>query len=257
MSRPATSRRLAALLVPLQLFLAAGWFRAGVEKVIDQDWWLGTSLLAFLDEQRADMLPYFIPFAGHVVEPWAAGIAWLVAGMQLAIGVCLVLNRHVKAALWAGILLNICFTMAGRVNPSAFYLVMEVTLLFALSRPIPIRIAQRRAVLWVLVGLASLPFARTLDPAEVIDDPALMLSFIPVIAAVTTIALATSSTSLVEMAHRITFFGRPVGMLRDHRRNVRGISQRGDEHDELAQSSEYRTHGGRRPEQRGEQRLPA
>ncbi len=191
-----------ALLLPLQLFLAAGWLRAGVEKVIDPRWWTGDGLLGFLDEQALEMLPYFTPFADHVVTPLAGGVAWLVAMMQLAIGVCLLANRHVRPALWAGVLLNVSFTMAGRVNPSAFYLVMEAALLLALSRPIPVRIAQRRAVLWVIVGVASLPFARTLHPAEVIDDPALMLSFVPMLVAVTTLALATSATSIGDLAGR-------------------------------------------------------
>ena len=164
-------------------------------------WWTGDGLLGFLDEQALEMLPYFTPFADHVVTPLAGGVAWLVAIlMQLAIGVCLLTNRHVRPALWAGVLLNVCFTMAGSVNPSAFYLVMEAALLLALSRPIPVRIAQRRAALWVIVGVASLPFARTLHPAEVIDDPALMLSFVPMLVAVTTLALAASSTSIGDLA---------------------------------------------------------
>ena len=101
--------------------------------MIDPAWWTGDLLRAFLTEQRADMLPFFVPFADHVVEPLAPVVAWLVVWTQLAIAVCLVTNRHVRPALWAGIVLNLSFTMAGRVNPSAFYLVMQVTLLFALE----------------------------------------------------------------------------------------------------------------------------
>ena len=67
------------------------------------------------------------------------------------------------------------FTMAGRVNPSAFYLVMQVTLLFALSRPVGARIALRRAAVWLVPAAMFAPFARTIEPAHVIDDPALML----------------------------------------------------------------------------------
>ena len=196
MPRRIDSHRTIALLLPLQLFLAAGWLRAGVEKVIDPGWWTGQGLLGFLDEQRPEMLPYFGPFADGVIEPWAGGVAWLVLVVQLVVGGCLLTNRHVRPALWAGVILNVSFVMAGRVNPSAFYLVMEAALLLALSRLVSVRIAHRRAVLWVFVGALSLPFVRTLHPAEAIDDPALMLAFVPMLVAVATVAMATESMSL-------------------------------------------------------------
>lgn len=188
-----------ALALPLQLFLAAGWLRAGVEKVIDPAWWTGDALLGFLDEQAPMMLPYFGPFADGVIEPWAGGIAWLVLAAQLGVGGCLLVNRHVRSALWVGVILNVSFVMAGRVNPSAFYLVMEAALLLSLSRHVSLRIAQRRAVLWLFVAALSLPYVRTLHPAEAIDDPGLMLSFVPVLVAVTTVALAAGSTSLAAL----------------------------------------------------------
>ncbi|NND76384.1 MAG: hypothetical protein HKN44_15405 [Ilumatobacter sp.] len=187
-----------AVLAPMYLFLIAGWFRAGVEKVIDPTWWTGDNLIGFLDEQRDTMLPFFVPFADHVVGPLAPVVAWLVVWTQLSIAVCLATNRHVRPALWAGIVLNLSFTLAGRVNPSAFYLVMQVTLLFALSRPIATHIATRRAALWLVPAVALAPFARTLDPHHVIDDPALMLSFVSLLAAVTTIATAIQPTDLID-----------------------------------------------------------
>ncbi len=254
MARPTARRASAALLLPLQLFLAAGWLRAGVEKVIDPSWWTGDALLRFLDEQATEMLPYFTPFSDHVVAPWAGGVAWLVALTQLAIGVCLLANRHVRAALWAGVLLNVCFTMAGRVNPSAFYLVMEAALLLALSRPVAVRIAQRRALLWVILGAASLPFARTLHPAEVIDDPALMLAFVPMLVAVTTLAMATSSGSLDDLAR---WYLPSLQRSSDHVRRRMVRSEEAHPDDELAASAEHRAGGDRRPERRGGQRVRA
>ncbi|WP_040493133.1 hypothetical protein [Ilumatobacter nonamiensis] len=206
---------LLAILAPMYLFLIAGWFRAGVEKVIDPSWWTGEYLLDFLGEQRGDMLPFFVPFADSVLEPLAPVVAWFVVWTQLMIAVCLVTNRHVRLALWAGIVLNLSFTMVGRVNPSAFYLVMQVTLLFALSRPVALRIAARRATLWLVPALAFAPFARTLDPHLVIDDPALMLSFVSLLAAVTTIAVAAEPTELVGLAASSRFgrsFARRTGI---------------------------------------------
>lgn len=179
-----------AMLLPLQLFLAAGWLRASIEKVIDPTWWSGVHLGGFLDEQRPFMLPWFRVFADYVVEPLAPMILWLVVAMQLLIAVCLIANHDIKAALWAGIILNVSFTMAGRVNPSVFYLVMQLALLFVLARPVRERIALRRAVLWLVPAVLVAPFTRTLHPAHVIDDPALMLSFVAVVASTTTIAVS-------------------------------------------------------------------
>ncbi len=94
------------------------------------------------------MLPWFSWFADALVEPLALAVAWVVLIAQLVIGACLITNRCVRPALWAGIVLNLAFTMAGRVNPSAFYLVMEITPLFALARPVNESIAVRRAARW-------------------------------------------------------------------------------------------------------------
>lgn len=199
MSRSNVPERSAAILLPLQLFLAAGWLRAAIEKVIDPGWWTGDGLLRFLDEQAGEMLPYFAPVADGAIEPWAGGVAWLVLVIQLAVGACLLANRHVRPALWAGVILNVAFVMAGRVNPSAFYLVMEAALLLALSRPVSLRIAHRRAVVWLFVALLSLPFVETLHPAEAINDPALMLAFVPLLVGVTTVAMATRSVSLADL----------------------------------------------------------
>ena len=205
---PAPRRRrrvLIASLIPLQLFLAAGWLRAGTEKVIDPSWWTAAALRGFLEEQHPEMLPWFTWFADAVVTPSAPLIAWVVLTAQLAVGGCMLTNRYVRPALWIGIVLNVSFTMAGRVNPSAFYLVMEITLLFALSHPVSEAIAIRRAVAWLIPATFILPFARTLHPRDVIDDPALMLVFLCVIASVSTIATSVPVERMVELAawHRL------------------------------------------------------
>lgn len=181
-------RAVAALLLPLRLFLAAGWLRAGIEKVIDPSWWTGDVLGQFLVEQRPHMLPFFRTFGDALVAPLALPTAWLVVEAQIAIGLCLLLNRWPRRALWAAVALNVCFVLAGRVNPSAFYLVMQLVLLIGLSRPVNTTIAWRRAAIWSVPAVAMLPFARTLVPAEVIDDPALMLSFACGLAALATLA---------------------------------------------------------------------
>ena len=186
---PGAQRRdVSALLLPLRIFLAAGWLRAGVEKVIDPNWWTGDVLDRFLAAQRPHMLPFFRSFSDALIDPLTAPVVWLVVEVQIAIGLCLLLGRFPRRALWAGVALNVCFTLAGRVNPSAFYLVMELALLIGLSRPTNLTIAWRRATLWLVPAVLMLPFARTLAPAAVIDDPALMIAFVCGLAAVTTVA---------------------------------------------------------------------
>ncbi|MEQ9162256.1 MAG: hypothetical protein RLN74_06080 [Ilumatobacter fluminis] len=188
------------LLLPLQLFLAAGWMRAGIEKVIEPDWWSGTALEAFLSAQDGQMLPLFVPFVDYVVAPWTVGVAWFVMIAQLAVAVCLGLGRFLRPALWTGVLLNVTFVMSGRVDPSAFYLVMEMALLFALARPTSRRFAMRRATLWSLAAAPFVPFVTTLHPAEVIHDPAMMMITLCWIAAITTIVRSIDRERLGPLA---------------------------------------------------------
>jgi hypothetical protein len=190
------------LLIPLQLFLGAGWMRAGVEKVIDPSWWRGDALLNFLEQQRPHMLPWFTPLADGVLAPLAPVVAWAVLWMQIGIAVCLFTNQRVKQALWTGITLNVCFTMAGAVNPSAFYLVMQMAVLFALSHRVREVVAVRRAVGFLIPASLLASFARTIHPMAVIDDPALVLAFTFVIAAITTLAISIPINRLVERLER-------------------------------------------------------
>jgi hypothetical protein len=155
------------------------------------------------------MLPFFRTFSDAFVTPLALPTAWLVVEAQIAIGLCLLLNRWPRRALWAGVVLNVCFVLAGRVNPSAFYLVMELALLIGLSRPVNMTIAWRRAVLWFVPAVAMLPFARTLAPAEAVDDPALMLSFVCGLAGLATIAWSAAhlkfAVSWIDLLPRTTW----------------------------------------------------
>ncbi len=184
-----THERVAALLLPLRWFLAAGWLRAATEKVISADWWTGAALDAFLVDQRSAMIRFFPAVVDAAIAPFSLPIAWIVVEMQLAIGLCLLLGRHVRLALWGGVLLNTTFVLAGAVNPSAFYLVMQMVVLLALVRRVPWRTSVARAVGWLGAAALLLPFVRTIDPSHVIDDPAAMLSFAAALAAVGTLAV--------------------------------------------------------------------
>ncbi len=174
---PPDRRRLRGLLLPIQLFLAAGWLRAGVEKVIRADWWTGAELDRFLVEQRPHMIDFFPSIVDVAIAPFALPISWIVMAMQLLIGVALLTGRRIELALWGGVLLNTTFVLAGAVNPSAFYLMMQLVLLLALAPRVAWRTSVARAAGWFAVAAALAPFVRTIDPALVIDDPASMLAF--------------------------------------------------------------------------------
>jgi uncharacterized membrane protein YphA (DoxX/SURF4 family) len=180
------------VLLPLRLFLAAGWLRAGVEKLIEPHWWDGAQLRKFLTGQREDALPFFRPVMQHLIAPAAITVAIVVMVTQIACGLAIGLGARLRLALRWGCVLNVMFILAGRVNPSAFYLVMETALLFAVAdgtigmQPSP---PSKRTVVaaGVAAGMAALfvPFVRTIEPSKVIEDPAMMLSFMGVVLAVT------------------------------------------------------------------------
>ena len=166
------------MLFPARAFLAFGWLRAGVEKAIDPDWWSGAALDAFLAEQTSAMLPFMEPLTDAFVAPAPAITAFIVLVAELALGVLLLTGRRLGTALLGASALNVIFVLMGVVTPSAFYLVLQLTLLLALGARTGWFTARRRVALIGAAGLAGValaPFIATLHPAEVIHDPAIML----------------------------------------------------------------------------------
>ncbi len=187
--------RAAIVLLPLRLFLAAGWLRASAEKLIDPAWWDGSTLRRFLDVQQRDALPFFRPVMRSVLTPLATQVAIVVAIGQLLIGIAILVGRPLRFALWCGVVLNVVFVLCGKVNPSAFYLVMEAALLYAVStghlgrgERMPNGRSFALIGLWLAGAAAMAPFVRTIEPKDVIDDPAMMLVFLCLTMAGTTFA---------------------------------------------------------------------
>ena len=180
------------VLFPIRLFLIAGWLRAGAEKIIEPAWWRGDTLRSFLEEQHDVALPYFQPMMEHVISPFAVEVAAVVAVAQILIGLAILVGRPLRVALWCAVVLNVVFVLAGRVNPSAFYLIMEAALLYGVSVGL---LANRRTepstrtlgfiVGWLVLAAVNVPFITTIEPAEVIEDPAMMLTFLGVVVATT------------------------------------------------------------------------
>ena len=84
--------------------------------------------------------------------------------------------------------LNIAFVAFGAVNPSALYLVMQLTLMLSIVAANPV--ASRTKHLIVIAGsivtaLMMAPFITTLSPHGVIDDPAIMLATLAMLVATT------------------------------------------------------------------------
>jgi len=169
---------------PLRIFLAAGWLRAGIEKLIDPTWRNGSGLRAFLSTSHSSALPFFRPVMDHAVRPTAVLVAFVVMATELGCGIAIAVGRPLRAALSWGALLNVVFMLSGAVNPSIFYLLMEAVLLLAIAdgfvggRPsAPSRRSPALAAVCALLGVVLLPFVRTIAPAKVIADPAIVLAF--------------------------------------------------------------------------------
>ncbi|MEP7045552.1 MAG: hypothetical protein ABI949_02670 [Ilumatobacteraceae bacterium] len=183
------------VLLPLRLFLAAGWLRAAAEKLIDRQWWTGNKLSTFLTKQHDEALPFFRPVMDHVIAPGAQTVAIIVVLTQLACGIAIAIGKPLRLALRWAVLLNVVFIMAGKVNPSAFYLIMEIVLLFAIAdgtmgvRPTsPSWRTVALAATSTAGAIAMTPYVRTIEPAKVIEDPAMMLVFLGSVVAITMLA---------------------------------------------------------------------
>jgi len=210
------------VLLPIRVFLAVGWLRSGIEKLIDAHWWNGDGLRAFLDQHRTAAVPPFRPVMEHAIQPLTLVVAFVVMATEIGCGLAIGIGRPLRAALRWGFLLNTVFILCGQVNPSAFYLVMEMVLLVAVAdgtigtRPTPPtrRTYGLAAALLVVAGVLT-TFVRTLEPAKVITDPAMMLLFLALLQAATLVLrcvfakMATrSSKSTSVWSQRLTRWAR-------------------------------------------------
>ena len=185
--------RLAIIMFPARAFLALGWIRAGAEKLIDTRWWAGDYITNFLADHEESMLSIMAPVTELIGVRVAALLALVVLLAEFAIGVCLITGRFQRQALWAACALNVSFVALGAVSPSAFYLVLQMTLLLALAsarRPASKPQTSSSVGGWIIAALAMLPFITTLHPHEVIDDPAIMLATLAALRAATLTVLA-------------------------------------------------------------------
>lgn len=167
----------------IEVFIGLGWLRAAVEKVIDPEWWSGDVVSDFLVDHEAASLPWYRLVEDTIVRPGMGLVLIYVVLAQLAIGGALLAGVRREIALGAGLFLNLNFIAIGAVNPSAFYVLAQLAvLLWVVESRLPAGIARPVAAVGAVAGLvmavASLPFVSTIDPALVIDDPAVMLTML-------------------------------------------------------------------------------
>lgn len=162
----------------VEIFIGIGWLRAAVEKIVDPLWWDGSELTGFLDSHAVLTLPWYQGFVDNVVAPNLLPISIIVVFAQLFVGIALISDWKLPAALATGLFLNLNFVAAGSVEPSIFYLVCQIALVLwilhdknGVARR-PLRVV---GVTSLIVALSNVPFIWTLDPTWVIEDPAMAL----------------------------------------------------------------------------------
>jgi uncharacterized membrane protein YphA (DoxX/SURF4 family) len=128
----ATSRHAVAL-VPLRIFVGVIWLRAAAEKISEPAWWTGSGVEAFVRTQLASgavATDWCAWLAENVVLTHAQTVAWVVVVLQTLAGLAILLGVASALFLIVGIAMNVSFLLMGAVNPSAFYIAMQATLLF-------------------------------------------------------------------------------------------------------------------------------
>ncbi|MGB5755309.1 MAG: hypothetical protein WBM50_00210 [Acidimicrobiales bacterium] len=165
-----------------QIFLAAGWARAGVAHAMSRRWWNGEEILEFLALDTDLRVGLYRHVLTGIVEPFPAVTAAVVGLTELVIAILLAANVRVKSALVAAAFLNVQFMLAGVVNPSIFYLVaglgIAIWLLETTASPETISRLTRVGIgLGAVASLLLAPSIRTIEPETAIEDPALVLIF--------------------------------------------------------------------------------
>ncbi len=120
-----------AYLLPLRIFIGIGWLRAATEKLTESDWHDGTALIAFFEGKEEEGLlrfPFYEQLIDDIFIPNASTVAWIVIIAQILIGISILTGTFTNLGLLGGIFLNLNFVLSGAVNPSAFYIVIQLVL---------------------------------------------------------------------------------------------------------------------------------
>lgn len=167
-----------------QCFLTVGWLRAAIAHAFSPDWRNGAEVDAFTVEYQGVAVDWYreIVFDG-LLGSRSGSVAVVVLIGQLLVVLSLGLNRLVPIGLGIGAFLNVNFVLAGAIDPSAFYLVISALVaLWHIER-----VADPARSCWLTLGStvigftligALIPEIETAHPASVVDDPAIVLTFV-------------------------------------------------------------------------------
>ena len=219
------------ILLPLRLFIGLGWLRSGVEKMIDPAWQSRAGLLDFFAEQIGAghvVFPFYLTLMEGPFTEYAGVMTSLIVVGELLVGLGLLVGLFTRPALIAGLFMNLNFVLAGSVNPSAFYIIIQLVLINSTSgqvlgidglihqwvdlsfddepKLLPARFKQigcfMAAGLSSLLAFATLPFIQTFDPAESIDDVAMLLTILLGFCAVQLVILGIRFYETVEVEEK-------------------------------------------------------
>ncbi len=166
-----------------QGFLAIGWLRAAVAHGVSRSWWNGEEVAAFAVDDELHPVAYVDFMLEDLVVPTSNVVAALVIVLQLSVALLLALNLRPLLGLAVGSALNVAFILSGAVNPSIFYLALAgVLVVWRLEIGLSTTAVRRLAMALTFGAIAVMatlsPEVTTLDPAYVIDDPAVTLLFL-------------------------------------------------------------------------------
>ncbi len=201
----------------VELFIGLGWLRTAVEKLVDPSWWSGETITLFVTDHAGSGVAWYDPVAAEVWLPFADSLAPVVLGLQLLAAATMLSGRHVGLGLTVGMFLNLHFVLAGAVDPSIFYLVCQGALALHLLERRRDSGSQEVLELLNLGGIAlfcaTAPMARTLHPANVIDDPAVVLATFAALTFLTTATVLVRRPSETSTARHRRRSG-PAGTFR-------------------------------------------
>jgi len=209
-----------SFLVPLRLCIGLFLIVASFNKLIDPQWYTGTTLVTFLQEQLQNgevAFPFYQQLLSTVIIPNAKLISSVVLFIELYSGIAILLGCFTNLALISAAILNLSLLFSGKVYPATFLIVAQA-LLFGmnsgaifgfdsvLSKKIRSRllVAQRNiqqtsashkyafialAICFSLFALLSAPYIQA-NAGNLLADTALSIMILSVMASITFAILA-------------------------------------------------------------------
>ena len=123
-----------AFLLPLRLFIGLGWIRAGTEKIISEKWISGEMLNNYFIVQLSNgsiQIPLYTQCIEQFFIPNLQTLSWIIIIGQLLAGVSIFFGIFCNIGLLGGLFMNLNFILAGSINPSAFYMIIQSVLFTA------------------------------------------------------------------------------------------------------------------------------